>query len=293
MASLERTVNRPHARISRLCLLVTTILCLAPGVQAQQPAPGNSAPREDITKKSRRKLARVSKPADFSGAGLLQLEYGYDGDFRAPDADKDQAGTASVLINLTEDFQFELDFDTFHAVSPASGGTAAGIGDTYAGAQLTAWSEAQRRPSLACSYRVTLPTANEINGLGTGRIDHKAGLLTSKKVNGTDVDVNASLLVNGSPTTQGWDAGFQLALGFSRELNHRVSVQGEIFGETLDADQPRGLFVQGGLTFQPTARASVDLGVRAGLNSTAPRFGIFAGGSFALASVHHEGRSGK
>lgn len=52
------------------------------------------------------------------------------------------------------------------------------------------------------------------------------------------------------------------------------------------------LFVQGGIVYQPTTRASFDFGVRAGLNSNAPRSGIFAGVSFALANLY-EGRPEK
>lgn len=108
----------------------------------------------------------------------------------------------------------------------------------------------------------------------------------------TDVDFNASLLINGNSGTCGWETGYQLALGFSHGLPRSFSLQGEIFGETLDTDQPRGLFVQGGLTCQPNTRASFDAGVRAGLSSSAPRVGIFTGVSFCLANLY-EGRAVK
>jgi len=222
-------------------------------------------------------------------AGLLQFEYGYDGDFCAPDADRDQAGTATVIFNATEDLQFEFDFDTFHALTNNSSQVATGIGDAYISAQLTMLSEAQQSPSLGFAYLVKLPTANESKGLGTGRVDHKLEFLVSKKVKSADVDFNASLLVNGDSNTHGWETGYQLALGFSAELKRSCSLQGEIFGETLDTDQPRGLFVQGGLTYQPTTCSSIDSGVRAALNSRAPRFGIFGGVSFNLANLY-EGR---
>jgi hypothetical protein len=279
-------VNRPQVRKYTLCLCVAAQIYSPLAGQAQQATSPNNTPPEGIPAKSTRKLAKISKPADFSGAGLLQFEHGYDGDFRAPDARRDQAGTASVLLNATEDVQLEVDFDTFHSLTNNSSQTATGIGDAYANVQLTVLSEAQRRPSLGFGYLVKLPTASQSDGLGTGRADHKLRVLTSKKVRATDVDFNASLLVNGNPATRVRETGWQLALGFSHEVRRSFRLQGEVFGETLDTDQPRGLFVQGGLTYQPTARASVDVGVRAGLNSSAPRFGIFGGVSFSLANLY-------
>jgi hypothetical protein len=257
--------------------------------QAQQTTSPNNAPPRGISAKSRRKLAKVSKPADFAGAGLLQFEQGYDGDFHAPDAVRDQAGTASVLFNVTEDLQLEIDFDTFHSLTNNLTHTATGIGDGYANVQATVLSEAGRRPSLGFAYLVKIPTASQSKGLGTGRVDHKLRFLTSKKVGTTDVDFNAAVLVNGNSDTRRRETGYQLALGSSLEIKRSLSLQAELFGETLDTDQPRGLFVQGGLTYQRTTRVSLDVGVRGGVNSRAPRFGIFAGASFSLANLYRGG----
>jgi hypothetical protein len=243
------------------------------------------APQDDMHK-ARRKRAKVSKPADFAGAGWLQFEYGYDGGFRVPDTDKDQTGPASVFFNATEDFQFQFDFDTFHSQTNNFHQRASGIGDAYVGAQFTGLPETQRRPALGFAYVGKFPTASVSKGLGTGRVDHKFTFLTSKKVRTTEIDLNASLLVNGKPGTHGRDSGYQLAFGFSHDLKRSLSLQGEIFGETLDTDQPRGLFAQGGLTYQPTTRASIDFGVRAGLNSAAPRLGLFAGVSYNLTNLY-------
>jgi hypothetical protein len=282
-------VKRRQARTSAfiLCLGAASLLCLAQAALAQQSASAAVGSTDDVSRKARRKLARVSKRADFAGTGLLQFEYGYDGDFRQPGADGDQTATASLLFNATEDLQLEFDFETVHALTTGSSQTATGIGDANASAQFTALSEAQHRPSVALSYLVKLPTADAGGGLGTGRIDHKLGVLVSRKVRATDVDFNASLLLNGNPATGGRDTGYQLALGVSHGLTRSFSLQGELFGETLDTDQPRGLFVQAGLTYHPSTRASFDVGVRAGLSSNAPRFGVVAGVSLALTNLYH------
>jgi hypothetical protein len=284
MGRRKGPTQEAHLRKGASYVYAATFFCFALAAQAQEPAPAPGTPSQGISRKSKRQRSKVARPADFFGAGLLQLEYGYDGDFRSGDAERDQAGTASVLFNATEDVQFELDVDTFHNLTTSSAQTATGFGDAYLTVQVTTFAEGSRHPSLAFGYLVKAPTASENRGLGTGRTDHKLTLLTSKKMHGTDVDFNASLLVNGSPDTSGWDAGYQLAVGLSRDIRRRVSLRGEIFGETLDTDQPRGLFVQGRLAYEPTARIAFDVGLRAGLSSGAPRFGLFGGVSFDLAN---------
>jgi hypothetical protein len=270
----------------RILQCVALSVGLAWSAQAQQTTPSSTIAPSGHEKKSVRKRVKVSKPADFSGAGLLQFEYGYDGDFHSPDTDRDQAGTASLLFNATDDLQLETDFDTFHSQKDKLGAGAAGIGDAYFSAQVSAIPESERHPSLALTYLIKLPTASADKGLGSGRVDHKFTIMSSRKVHGIDFDFNASLLINGNPDTDRWDNGYQLALGFSNEISDRLCVQGELFGETLDTDQPQGLFLQGGFTYEATPRASFDPSVRAGLDSVAPRFGLSAGVSISVANLH-------
>jgi hypothetical protein len=272
-------------RLMSLC--VTAFLFLPLTINAQQPTTPSNTQTQEASTKSKRKRGKVSKSADFSGAGLLQFEYGYDGNFRAPDASRDQAGTASLIFNATEDLQFEVDFDTFHSTTDNANKTATGIGDAYVSLQFTMVSETHRSPSLAFGYLVKLPTASESEGLGSGRVDHKLRFLASKKIRKTDVDFNAALLVNGDPGTSGHEAGYQLALSFSRELKHGFALEGGIFGESLDTDQPRGIFLEGGGSYQPSTRFSYDFGVRFGLTANAPSVGIFAGISVSLANLYH------
>jgi len=268
-----------------MCVAVALSLAVRAPHASQQGSTENQPPQV-VVSKSKRTRARVSKPADFAGAGLLQFEYGYDGNFRAPDTSRDQAGTASLLFNATEDLQFEVDFDSFHAQTHSASQTVAGIGDAYLGAHVTAVPETRRGPSIGFAYLPKVPAASASRGLGTGRVDHKCRLLLSKRVHTTDVDFNASLLVNGRADSSGWDKGYQLSLGLARELGHGFALQGDLFGETLDTDQPRGMFVQGGLAYQPTNRLSFDLGVRTGLNPGAPRIGLSAGISLDLANLY-------
>lgn len=238
------------------------------------------------TTKSRRKRGRVSRAADFFGAGLLQLEYGYDGAFHAPDTRRDEAGAATLLFNTTEDTQLEVDFDTFHAITDASGARVSGIGDATVGLQVTAFAETPRHPSVAVAYSVKLPTASASRGLGSGRTDHKLTLLVSRSLGGVAIDCNASLLVNGAGGGPRRIAGFQAAFGLSRDLARGLSLEAEIFGENLDTDQPPGRFLQGGVTYEPNRQVSFDLGARVGLSSDAPHAGLFGGVSVSVTNFY-------
>jgi hypothetical protein len=110
--------------------------------------------------------------------------------------------------------------------------------------------------------------------------------LASKKMGETDLDFNLGLLVNGRETSHGHVAGAQVALGFSRDTRIGFGVQGEISAQSIDTDQPRGIFALGGLNFQFSRRFILDFGMRCGLNPSAPRFGVFFGITLGVANLY-------
>lgn len=236
-------------------------------------------------KLARRKRSRVSRPAEFEGAGLLQLEFGYDGNFDAPSLDADQAGTLSLLFNASSRVQLELGFDAVTSPTDSSGARASGLGDTTLGVQLTALKDTAAGPSLALAYVAKLPTASQAKGLGSGRSDHKFIALTSEQWRGYDFDFNAALVLNGR-SGGGSQTGAQLSAGVTRDFEGGVGLQAELFGETLDTDQPRGVFAALAASYQVGPRFTLDLGVRVGLDSRAPRIGVFAGLAVALANLY-------
>lgn len=249
--------------------------------QSQTPAPQTE---DDYVFKSRKR--RVSKPAEFQGAGVLQLDYGYSGDFRARDASAAQSLTVNLNFAVTDHLLLEFSQDNVASQTDRFSFRQSGIGNTYLGFQWTALEEKKDRPSLAFAYLATLPTASESKGLSNGRAWHKVTTLVSKEVRETDIDINASLLLNGIQTQRGYDKGAQLAIGFTRNFNRGIGFQWELSGQTIDADEPKGVFALWALTWQPNVRLQFDLGMRYGLTPAAPRYGIFVGINFAAANLY-------
>ena len=230
---------------------------------AQQEPPPQPDPRpadesvssSDEPKAIKPKRPRVAHPAEFQGPGVLQLEYGYDGNYRSRDLLADQAGSLTFTLSVLDQLQAEFDLDTIASQTDRSERRWSGIGDAYVGFQVTTLEDTKQHPSLAFAYFVKLPLASEVKGLGTGRVDHKIIGLMSRKVGATDIDFNAAMLVNGRERQNGWSTGSQFALGFSRDLKHGFGVQGELSRQSLDTDQPRGAFALGALNYQANWRS--------------------------------------
>lgn len=256
-----------------------------PTPTAQSDATSNDA--EDNAAAIKPKRPTASRPAETQGAGLLQIEYGYDGNFRSRDLRRDETGALTISFAATDRLQLELNLDTVASqVDRATNSRTTGVGDARLGFQFTTLEDTARHPSLAFAYFIKLPSASATSRLGTNRVDHQFIALTSKKVRDTDFDFNLALLLNGRQGQSGYQTGGQLALGFSRDLARGFGVQGELSGQTLDADQPRGAFALGALTYKINSRLQFDAGSRFGLNPTAPRFGVFAGVTVGVTNLY-------
>jgi len=268
------------------------LFVLSPAVFAQQPAPASqdtqptAQDQNDDSSLSRRKRARVSRPAEFQGAGALQIEYGYSGDFKAQAFKINQAGTITLLFNATSTLQLQVDHDTFTSQTDPTGYRATASGDTHLFAQFTALRDTPKHPALALTWFTKFPTASTAQRLGSGRYDHKLIAQVSKEFGEYDVDFNAAAVINGRPGLPGHQTGGQLALGFTRNYKSGLGLQAEIFGENIDTDEPRGTFALGAVSYQFSPRFAIDVGVRFGLNPAAPRFGVFGGVTFGVANLY-------
>ncbi|MCA1556522.1 MAG: hypothetical protein LC747_07505 [Acidobacteria bacterium] len=77
---------------------------LAASPQASQPE------EEDFIKPSR---PGVANPAEIQKAGVLQVEYGYDANFRSQELHTEQTGPLALRFAATSRLLVELDLDTF------------------------------------------------------------------------------------------------------------------------------------------------------------------------------------
>lgn len=230
----------------------------------------------------------VSNPAEIQKPGVLQIEYGYDANFRAKDFRLEQTAPLALRFAATSRLLLELDLDTVNSQTDESGTRMTGIGDTQIGFQLVALKDTEKHPALAFAYYAKLPTASAEKGLGTGRVDHKIVALISKKFGETDMDFNAAYLIVGREQGSGFVTGGQAALGLSRKFENNFGYEAELSGQTKDAEQPVGLYALGALTYKVNRRLVLDSGMRFGLTHDAPRVGVFAGMTVGVADFYRK-----
>jgi hypothetical protein len=230
----------------------------------------------------------VADPAEIQRAGVLQIEYGYDANFRGADLRSQHSAPLSLRYAATSRLLLAVNLDTVESEMDESGTRMTGIGDASIGFQVVALKNTERHPALAFAYYVKLPWASQEKGLGTGRFDHKFITLLSKKFGSIDMDLDGAVLVVGRNNGTGWVTGGQGALSVSGEFENGFGLEGELAGQTKDDEQPVGLYALGAATYKVNRRLSLDAGMRFGLTENAPRFGVFAGVTVGVAVSHQK-----
>ena len=273
-------------RLLALCFLAAALPRVA-RAQTQTPTPQGEDDQPDFIVPAR---PTASNPAEFQRPGVLQLEYGFNGNWRAPGGSSEVDTPLALRFAVSRRLLLEFDGDT--PVTQAAGGArVTGAGDTQLGLQAVLEHEADARPGVALAYYVKLPTASAAKGLGTGRVDHSALALVSKKVGKTDFDFNAVYLLAGRTTDAGHASSAQAALAASRNVSKRFGLQGELSGFTRNDAQAGAMFTLGVVTYQVNRRLVLDGGLRAGLTPEAPRLGAVAGLTVGVAVLYrHRGK---
>lgn len=262
---------------------------LAPATDTLPPAavaqPAQSPEEEEFIKPAR---PGVANPAEFHKPGVLQLEFGYEANFRSSDFRTDQSLPLALRFAASSRILLEADLDILKSQTDEMGMRMTGIGDTRLGFQVVALKDTEEHPALAFAYYVKLPSASAAKELGTGRVDHKIVLLLSKKFGETDVDFNGAYLLVGREMEPGWVTGGQAALNVSHEFENNFGLQAELSGQSKDDVQPRGLYALGALTYKANRRLIFDAGLRFGLNEDAPRVGVLAGLTVGVADLYRK-----
>ena len=270
---------------------VTDSLCdpaATASVSTSSPAQGAQKDEEEFIKPSR---PGVANPAEIQKPGVLQVEYGYDANFRGKESRTEQSAPLALRFAATSRLLLELDLDTFKSETDAeTRERETGVGDTQIGLQIVALKDTERHPALAFAYYLKLPTASEAKGLGTGRYDHKLVFLLSKQLGEVDLDFNAAYLNFGREDGAGRESGGQAAFSFGREFKNNFGLEGELSGQSLDEAQPRGVYALGALTYKVNRRLQLDGGMRFGLTHDAPRVGIFTGLTVGVADFFGKGK---
>jgi hypothetical protein len=260
-------------------------------VSDRLPAPSttkqSSSQQEEaeFIKPSRPSLAN---PAEIQKPGVLQIEYGYDANFRGSEFRTQQTLPLSLRFAASSRLLIELDLDTVKSETDETGNRETGVGDTRLGLQVVALKDTESHPALAFAYYIKLPSGSEEKGLSSGRVDHKVMLLLSRKFDKTDMDLNFAYLNVGRDDSERRASGGQGAISFAYEFRNNLGIEWELSGQSLDEVQPRGLFALGALTYKVNKRFQLDGGMRFGLNPDAPRVGVFGGVVVGVANLYRK-----
>jgi hypothetical protein len=286
-------LSSPRPRRVLPQLLTAALLCLAAcavaRAQDQTPRAGGAGDDDgpDFIVPAR---PTASNPAEFQRPGVLQLEYGFNGNWRAPGGASEVDTPLALRFAVSRRLLLEFDGDT--PLSQVSDGArTTGAGDTQLGAQAVLHHESKTLPGVAVAYYVKLPTASAAKDLGTGRVDHSVLALVSKNIGKTDFDFNAVYLLAGRTTNAGHASSAQAAFAASRNVTSRFGVQGELSGSTRNDAQAGAMFTLGVVTYKVNRRLVLDAGLRAGLTNDAPRLGAVAGLTVGVADLYrHHGK---
>jgi len=110
----------------------------------------------------------IANPAEFQKPGVLQVEYGYDANFRGEDFRWQQTAPLTVRFAAGKRLLFDFNIDTIISEKPEMQQRETGVGETRAGVQALALEDTERHPALAFAYYVKVPTASFEKELGTG-----------------------------------------------------------------------------------------------------------------------------
>jgi hypothetical protein len=234
----------------------------------------------------------VSNPAEFQRPGVLQMEFGFNSNFRAAGVSSEWDAPLALRYAVSSRLLFEFDGDSPFRQRLTGGAHSSGIGDTALGVQGVLRHRKGTRPGVALAYYVKLPTADARKGLGTGRFDHSFITLLSDNFGKTTVDFNAIYLLAGRAGGGGRASSGQAALAASRAVTRRVGLQSELSGFGRNDTQAGAFFVLGAVTYQVNRRLVFDGGLRTGLTEGATRVGAFAGLTVGLADFRRASRRG-
>src|SRR5438270_9878881 len=141
-------------------LLPLALLCIAAcgavHAQTQTPPQSDDNDEPDFIVPAR---PTASNPAEFQRPGVLQLEYGFNGNWRAPANSSEQDTPLALRFAVSRRLLLEFDGDT--PLSQAADGVrVTGAGDTQLGIQAVLQHEARSRPGVALAYYIKLPSAS-------------------------------------------------------------------------------------------------------------------------------------
>jgi len=132
-----------------------------------------------------------------------------------------------INYGILSNVQLELDIPV-EVVQKRNDSTVAGPGDLLLGVKWRFLEEEDARPQLAFYPQVQLPTGNQQRGLVDGSVSYILPLLAEKNWDKWTAYGNVAYVVQTAGAPNYWYAGAAL----NREINKRLSLGGELFGNS-------------------------------------------------------------
>ncbi len=271
---------------SQFGLLLTFLMLLTFSANAQTATPTPTPEEDEEPEYIVPSRPTVSNPAEFQRPGVLQVEFGYNGNFHSSDFKSQTDFPLALRFAVNRRILLELDTDSPYSIKDRDDFRQTGAGDTQLGIQAVLQPENKSRPGIALAYYVKLPTASKEKNLGTGRVDHNFIGLFSKKLDKTTIDFNAIYLLAGRTSSNGHASSGQAAFAVTQAITKKFGLQGEFSGFSRSDEQQGAIFALGVATYQVGKRVSFDAGTRFGLTKDAPRFGLVAGITVGIAQFY-------
>ena len=234
----------------------------------------------------------VTDDADVTEKGKFHLEFSNEFDLLQPAAFPNlKQNTASFELDYglvkNVEVQIEAPLITILNARGAQPPTAFGLGDTRFSVKYNFLRErdGSRRPALAASFGIELPTGDAAQQLGSGVTDFILnGIMQKKLTKRSTWRVNAGMIFSGNTLTGAVGIGtrgpiFTVGTSVVRKFTPRLDLGAEVTGAFAGKFDPgkKQLQAQVGGNFNLRDNLSLDFGVIAGRTGASPRLGAQLG----------------
>ena len=235
--------------------------------------------------------ASPSRPVESSApdpilTGIVEGEAGYTHSWVSTDTTQ-QLFTNLMKVGAWCNVEFRWSANSYlrNSVGPNTQG---GFGDNFMAGQYRFHRESKRLPSMAVGYTIKLDSANPIELLGSGYVDHEFMLMFGKTVGKTSIVANLNYFIIGTGTGH-HDEKVEYTLMASRLVYRKLGVIGEIY---YDSHLNQSNWAYGNstwaLTYSPNSRWVIDGGAYVGFSSGqgVPGTSAFVGVSYAFGNLY-------
>jgi Putative MetA-pathway of phenol degradation len=282
-------VSRCRWRAKNFLILIATIAALAAGLVCPMPLHGqcqSSDFPENGDVQAAPSRPTESSSADPIGTGIVETEAGFAHTWIAANSSQTYF---SNMVKIGAWCNVEIRWTVNSFLSNTLGGeTANGFGDNFLAGQYRFHRESKLLPSMSAGYSVKFDSANPIELLGSGYIDHVFMLMFDKTVGKTSVVANANYFVIG--TGQGhFNEKMEWTLSASRPVYRKLGVIGEVY---YDSHLNQSNWAYGnstwGITYNVNPRLVFDGGAYVAFNRGPgiPGTSAFMGVSYAIGNLY-------